>query len=90
MKFFSRFRNAVLVLALVGLLANGGCKPSSSSSSGDDPNYNPPADHKVEKGGFLHKSGLRDPEANCTECHGDDLRGGDSAVSCYECHGKKW
>ncbi len=38
----------------------------------------------------MHKAGLKDAETNCTECHGDDLRGGNVGVSCYECHGKKW
>ena len=46
--------------------------------------------HDVKKGGVYHKSGLKDPTTNCLECHGDDLRGGSSNVSCYSCHGKKW
>ena len=61
----------------------------SSCSSTESPT-NAPADHTVNKGGFMHKSGLENPEANCVQCHGSDLRGGTSGVSCYQCHGKKW
>lgn len=49
-----------------------------------------PSDHNVNEHGVMHKSGLRDPENNCVGCHGSDLRGGDSAPSCYSCHNKKW
>lgn len=52
--------------------------------------YNPPADHTISKDGIMHKSGLNEAEVNCVSCHGDDLRGGSAAVSCYECHNKKW
>ena len=52
--------------------------------------YDPPADHTVKKDGAKHKPGLKSPLENCVSCHGDDLRGGDTGVSCYECHGKKW
>ncbi len=34
--------------------------------------------------------GKKSYSQNCASCHGSDLRGGDSGVSCYECHGKKW
>ena len=56
----------------------------------DYPQYNPPADHTVSKDGVMHKSGLSDPALNCADCHGDDLTGGTSQVSCYECHGEEW
>lgn len=49
--------------------------------------YTPPADHTVSKDGFMHKSGLDQPLTNCVSCHGSDLTGGTSGVSCYECHG---
>jgi hypothetical protein len=61
------------------------CSCSSTASP-----TNVPPDHIVNKGGILHKSGLENPEYNCVECHGSDLRGGTSGVSCYQCHGKKW
>jgi len=38
----------------------------------------------------MHKSGLSDPTLNCAACHGADLKGGTSQVSCYECHGVEW
>jgi hypothetical protein len=56
----------------------------------DQPKYNPPADHTISKDGFLHKSGLNQPLTNCVSCHGSDLKGGTTGVSCYECHSKKW
>jgi len=62
----------------------------SCETTGDHPQYNPPADHSVNKDGVMHKSGLSEPEQNCTTCHGADLQGGTAQVSCYECHGKKW
>jgi len=54
------------------------------------PQYDPPADHTVNKEGVKHKSGLSDPTVNCVACHGADLTGGTSGVSCFECHGKEW
>ena len=52
---------------------------------------NVPADHNKEKGGFLHKPGLKDPQSNCASCHGADLRGGKPGTSsCYQCHDKNW
>ena len=54
------------------------------------PQYNPPLDHTISKDGVMHKSGLSDPALNCTACHGADLTGGSSQVSCYECHGEEW
>lgn len=45
-------------------------------------------------GKAYHKPGLYDPFANCTECHGQNLRGstsnGVSTPSCYKCHGANW
>lgn len=61
-----------------------------SCESNMESDYNPPADHTLDKGGIMHKTGLNDPEDNCASCHGDDLRGGSTSVSCYECHGKEW
>lgn len=52
--------------------------------------YNPPSDHTLEKNGIMHKTGLNKPLNGCTECHGTDLKGGTSNVSCYECHSKEW
>lgn len=63
---------------------------SSCTKNEISPDYSPPADHTISKDGFMHKSGLNDPEANCVACHGADLRGGTTAVSCFECHDKEW
>ena len=62
----------------------------SCDSEEDYPQYNPPPDHTISKDGVMHKSGLSDPALNCSDCHGDDLTGGTSQVSCYECHGVEW
>ena len=78
MKIFSSTITAVLVVVVL-----------SSCSSTASPT-NAPADHTVNKGGFMHKCGLENPEVNCVQCHGSDLRGGTSDVSCYQCHAKKW
>lgn len=56
----------------------------------DLPKYSPPADHTISKDGYLHKSGLDQALTNCVSCHGSDLKGGTTGVSCYECHGKEW
>ena len=56
----------------------------------NDSKYTPPADHTISKDGFKHKSGLEQPLINCISCHGSDLKGGTTGVSCFECHGKKW
>ena len=53
-------------------------------------NSKPPADHTLSKDGFMHKSGLEQPLVNCVSCHGSDLTGGTTGVSCFECHGTKW
>jgi hypothetical protein len=58
----------------------------------DDENCGPsdaPADHTVSEDCARHLPGLREPEENCTACHGTDLRGG-AGPSCYSCHGKEW
>jgi cytochrome c553 len=56
----------------------------------NDPKYTPPADHTISKDGFMHQSGLNQPLTNCVSCHGTDLKGGTTSVSCFECHGKEW
>ncbi|MFA9389358.1 MAG: hypothetical protein ACERKD_06105 [Prolixibacteraceae bacterium] len=63
---------------------------SSCEKSNDVPKYTPPADHTTSKDGTMHKSGLDNPLANCISCHGSDLKGGTTGVSCFECHNKKW
>ena len=63
---------------------------SCSSSTSSESKYDAPADHTTSKDGAMHKPGLNTPLENCISCHGDDLEGGTTGVSCYECHGKKW
>ncbi len=63
---------------------------SSCTKTTDLPKYSPPADHTISKNGTMHKPGLDQATVNCIACHGNDLQGGTTGVSCYECHGKKW
>ncbi len=63
---------------------------SSCEKTNDLPQYSPPSDHTINKEGAMHKSGLDQALTNCVSCHGSDLRGGTTGVSCYECHGKEW
>ena len=63
---------------------------SSCEKTNDIPKYSPPTDHTISKDGTMHKSGLDQPLTNCVSCHGSDLKGGTTGVSCYECHGKQW
>ncbi len=63
---------------------------SSCAKNNDIPKYSPPSDHTTSKNGAMHKSGLNQPLTNCVTCHGSDLKGGSSGVSCYECHRKQW
>ena len=52
--------------------------------------YNPPADHTISEDGYMHMTGLSQPLVNCVSCHGSDLKGGTTGVSCFECHNQKW
>lgn len=71
-----------MILAVIVLFI--GCE------NANDPKYNPPADHTINQSGYMHKSGLNQPLVNCVSCHGSDLKGGTTGVSCFECHGTKW
>ena len=73
------------VAMLVALNFVAGC-----SDEDEYPQYNPPSDHTINNEGVLHKSGLSDPLSDCIACHGIDLKGGTSQVSCYRCHGREW
>jgi len=48
------------------------------------------SDHDVMIYGVGHAEQYNDPQNNCTDCHGSDLRGTRDAPSCYSCHGQKW
>ena len=63
---------------------------TSCEKSKDVPKYTPPADHTISKDGTMHKTGLDQPQTNCAVCHGSDLQGGTTGVSCFECHDKEW
>ena len=46
-----------------------------------------PASHDVSQDGVLHRTGLADPDASCTPCHGAALGGFGSVPACASCHG---
>jgi hypothetical protein len=81
MKTHASIKLSMMLLMLALII---GCEKTNNSQ------YNPPADHTVSKDGSMHKSGLDQPLLNCVSCHGSDLTGGTSGVSCFECHGTKW
>lgn len=55
-------------------------------------------DHSVLLTGIdgqsYHKTGYYNPQTNCVECHGNDLKGGSykggATPSCYKCHSNLW
>ena len=73
------------IVLLVAFVPLAGCDD-------DDPTPSPttPASHTVSQDGIRHMPGLRDPENECTTCHGADLRGDGDAPSCFACHGREW
>jgi len=81
MKNYVSIKVSIMLLMLALTI---GCEKTNNSQ------YNPPADHSISKDGYMHKSGLDQPILNCVSCHGSDLTGGTSGVSCFECHGTKW
>jgi cytochrome c553 len=80
-KNYSSVKVSMILLMLVLFI---GCEKTGDSR------YNPPADHSISKDGYMHKSGFDQPLTNCVSCHGSDLNGGTTGVSCFECHGTKW
>ena len=77
--------NMWILLLFVMVVAISSCEKEENGSK-----YSPPADHTISKDGAMHKSGLDEPLTNCVTCHGPDLEGGTSGVSCFECHGREW
>ena len=75
--------SGVIILTVLVLCVS--CNLFSPGADGDAPEG-----HTVNKNGAFHKPGLDNPLANCVECHGADLRGGTSGVSCFRCHGQVW
>jgi hypothetical protein len=77
-------RITLLVAAItLGLSCDGSSTPTAPPEGLED--------HTVRRGGAFHRSGLNDPEQNCVQCHGADLRGGDNGEpSCFLCHGEVW
>jgi len=78
-------RRGAALMALALVLGFLGCSDSSTAPA------DAPEGHTVRRGGVAHATGLSNPLANCTTCHGPDLRGGPNGQpSCFSCHGQKW
>jgi hypothetical protein len=78
-------RQGAAWMALALVLGFSGCSDSSTAPA------DAPEGHTVGRGGVAHAPGLSNPLANCTTCHGADLRGGPNGQpSCFSCHGQKW
>ena len=87
MDFFQgrmNMKNVAFLLILAALFVTTAC------SSPNDSTNTLPDGHSIDIDGQAHKPGLNDPFKNCVSCHGEDLRGGKTDVSCFGCHGKKW
>ncbi len=84
-----RVPRRILALGLVAALtvATAACDDDDDELTGPS---TAPASHTISKDGVRHLEGLNEPEANCTACHGADLRGGPGAPSCFTCHGQEW
>ncbi len=79
-----RIHLGAVLLALALALPVQACSDSTAPADA-------PEGHTVLKSGVAHAPGLNNPTANCTTCHGADLRGGNSGQpSCFSCHGQKW
>lgn len=64
-------------------------RPSCYSCHGDK--WSALESHTQVRGGYYHAVGLDDPDTGgCADCHGSDLKGGDTEPSCYSCHGARW
>lgn len=84
---------AVAILACGGAAKAPASRPAPAPAAAAAPaaprSSKPPADHVKDRKGAMHKKGSSKAVANCSECHGADLRGG-KAPSCYACHDKEW
>lgn len=79
-KYPVKFSFLILSVSILLIIFIYGCKTVSDV----------PEDHDVNKGGTMHKTGLTDPENNCTACHGINLTGSGNVPSCFNCHGRNW
>jgi len=65
-------------------------QPPAGATGQPGAKRNPPADHTKNKHDAMHLPGAKRGSATCMPCHGQDLRGGEVAPSCYSCHDQKW
>jgi hypothetical protein len=75
-------RRIIVSCIFIGLLAAWGCGDANPEASFD-------TDEGVHGGGWLPAGHAGQAEINinsCKSCHGDDLLGGISLVSCTSCH----
>lgn len=67
-----------LFLAIIVVIAIAGCSDPNTASTLNPDTGNHPAGWYID-----HRIAFLKDQAVCTECHGADLRGGVSGVSCY-------
>ncbi len=88
--FWSQFKNVMFVCFFIVLLCFFSCggaaldSSSTTTSSSTDSIY--PHSSSWSSTGS-HGDTASDDITVCQECHGSDLTGGTSEVSCDECHG---
>lgn len=83
--FRNLFPPASALIFLVLLIGFSGC--DSEESRGPWSTYHPPVWMTIQAEGSHGDEVLTLGLQECLKCHGDDLTGGISEVSCFECHG---
>jgi len=75
-------RKLVYLILLASVVLLNACSDSGSDSPSSDSNVHPDSWFSTHPGPALATPDF----ADCTSCHGDDLRGSGEVVSCYSCH----
>jgi len=73
-----KFSGTTLLLSVLALLLFSGCSKQNSKSVLDPDTGTHVANWYVD-----HRAAYKNSTSDCSECHGTDLKGGTSAVSCY-------
>jgi hypothetical protein len=79
-----------IISILVFCQCSNSIEPVANTSTVSSTTTSSTSDHTVGEKGIMHKSGLKNAATNCISCHGNDLKGGTSGISCYSCHTKVW
>jgi predicted CxxxxCH...CXXCH cytochrome family protein len=74
----SQVKKILFVLIVTFIVATAGCSSANKEAQFDPNTGKHPADWYVD-----HRTAYPANPSSCTKCHGSDLRGGDSNVSCF-------